>query len=67
MLSFFVGLGLLILIPLFLLAVVFDVLMLMLAFGWKALKLGAKIIFGALGVIGLMITLPIFMCILVLL
>ena len=67
MLSLLVGLGLLVLIPLFILAVIFDVFMLMFALGWKAMKLGFKILFCILGVFGLAITVPIFMCILFLL
>jgi hypothetical protein len=66
MLSVLVGLGLLILIPLFLLAVVFDVAMFALALGFKAFKIGVKILFGVLGIIGLIFTIPLFICILIL-
>lgn len=67
MLSFLAGLGLLILIPIFLLCLMFEIPMFMLAFGWKALKLGFKIFFGILATFGLVITIPVFMCILFLL
>lgn len=67
MLSLLIGLGLFILVPLFLIAVIFDIVMLMLTFGWKALKLGLRIFFAVLAGFGLSLTIPIFMCILVLL
>lgn len=66
MLSVLVGLGLLILIPLFFLAVAFDVAMFFLAFGLKAFKIGVKILFGFLGILGIIFTIPLFICILIL-
>lgn len=71
MLSFIIGLltglGIIVLLPLFIIAVTFDVLMFMLSFGWKALKIGFRVVATILGIIGLIITIPIFICILILL
>lgn len=67
MLSFIIGLGLLVLIPLFLVAVVFDMVMFMFVFGFKALKIGFKILCAILGCLGLIITVPILLAILIIL
>lgn len=67
MFSLLTGLSLLALIPLFILSVIFDVFMFALALGWKATKIGLKIVFCVLGLFGVLITVPAFMCILFLL
>lgn len=67
MLSFLIGLGLLILIPLFVIAVIFDICMFALALGWKVTKLSFKVLFAVLGAIGAAITAPILVGILILL
>ena len=67
MLSFLIALGIAVLIPLFLLALVFDILMFTLALGWKVLTATGKIICWILGALGILITIPLFICILILL
>ena len=67
MLSLIIGLGLMLLVPLFFLAVVFDVAMLFLALGIKTFKIGLKIFFGVLGILGLTFTIPLLIAILILL
>ena len=67
MITLLLGLSLFILIPLFFIALAFDVFMFSLVFGFKALRVGFKILFAILGTIGVVLTLPILLCILVIL
>lgn len=66
MLGFIVGLGIAALLPLLLLAVTFDIVVFMFAFGFKALRLGLRILFTILGVLGLFFTIPLVIALIVL-
>ena len=67
MFSFLIALGIATLIPLFFLALAFDILMFALALGWKVLTATGKIICCVLGVVGLLLTIPLLICIIILL
>lgn len=67
MLGFIVGLGIAALLPLLLLAVVFDVFVLMFALGFKALKIGVRVVCAILSVFGVILTIPLILGIILLL
>lgn len=67
MFGLLIGLGLSLLIPLFVIAVAVDVICLMFALGWKALAIGAKLFFGILSFFGICFTMPLLIAILILL
>ena len=67
MFSFLPALGLLVLIPIFIIAAIFDIFMCAIALGWRVLSLTWRIICAILGTIGVLLTLPVFICILLML